>query len=335
MPAALPHLLLQRPARGLDHAALELVPRTVRIDDQAAVGGAPQRREPAPRPPPRPRPRSGIGATVLGAGRSRGRGPGPCRPGRGDSQSQASATSSGRRDRAGPTAATADRPAGSAPAIAASSSMKPRRRTRWAAPPGRAAPRCAPAGAAPGAAHARHRRCRRAERIARSAAAGESRLRRIGRRPGLGRRRGSASCASMLRVRRRSAAALGAPTRFPRSSPPAVPRRRARQQRRHAWPCPAGSKPNSSSRRHCTRMQWPGSAYGDHRGVDGGVVGAVMAVAAGPLGVPHGDRLGRRPSAFARAERSGYTPWVCDQTVRWPSRNSASAQDGAIEAWAT
>ena len=28
-------------------------------------------------------------------------------------------------------------------------------------------------------------------------------------------------------------------------------------------------------------------------------------------------------------------PWPCDHTVRWPSRNSAKAQDGAIEACAT
>ena len=36
-----------------------------------------------------------------------------------------------------------------------------------------------------------------------------------------------------------------------------------------------------------------------------------------------------RPSAAARFLRSGCMPWPCDHTVRWPSRNSASAQDGA------
>src|SRR5438270_6109956 len=36
-----PHALLQGPAGGLDDAALELVDRTVGIDHQARVGGAP------------------------------------------------------------------------------------------------------------------------------------------------------------------------------------------------------------------------------------------------------------------------------------------------------
>ena len=45
-PTRQPHLLLQRPAGGHDHAALELVLRAVRIDHLAAVGDAPHVVEP-------------------------------------------------------------------------------------------------------------------------------------------------------------------------------------------------------------------------------------------------------------------------------------------------
>ena len=36
-----------------------------------------------------------------------------------------------------------------------------------------------------------------------------------------------------------------------------------------------------------------------------------------------------RPSTSARFRRSGCMPCPCERTVRWPSRNSANAQDGA------
>ena len=57
---------------------------------------------------------------------------------------------------------------------------------------------------------------------------------------------------------------------------------------------PTGSKPNSSSRRHCRRIQRLGNAHGDQRRVEGGIVGAVVAVAARAVQVLRGDRLDRQ-----------------------------------------
>ena len=57
---------------------------------------------------------------------------------------------------------------------------------------------------------------------------------------------------------------------------------------------PTGSKPNSSSRRHCRRIAPAGQAQGDQRRVERGIVGAVVAVAAGAVQVPRGDGLDRQ-----------------------------------------
>ena len=58
---------------------------------------------------------------------------------------------------------------------------------------------------------------------------------------------------------------------------------------------PSGSKPNSSSRRHSTRMHWSGTCTRDHRRIHRHVVGTVVAVAAGAVRVPHDDTLRRQP----------------------------------------
>ena len=52
---------------------------------------------------------------------------------------------------------------------------------------------------------------------------------------------------------------------------------------------PNGDDDSSSSRLHCTRIGASRPPHGDESGVEGGVVGAVMAVAAGALPVHDGD----------------------------------------------
>jgi hypothetical protein len=69
-------------------------------------------------------------------------------------------------------------------------------------------------------------------------------------------------------------------------------------------------------------------------GVEGDVVGAVVAVAAGALGVDAADVARLTASALARVARNGKTPWLWVQTVSLPSLNSANAQEGAIAACA-
>ena len=109
---------------------------------------------------------------------------------------------------------------------------------------------------------------------------------------------------------------------------------RARLDASSPWPGRRAPSLNSSSRIHCSRTGRPGGAR-QQRGVERHVVGAVVAVAAGAFGVDAADRAAAACRAPWRGRaRSGKTPWLWVQTVSLPSLNSATAQDGPIEACA-
>ena len=69
---------------------------------------------------------------------------------------------------------------------------------------------------------------------------------------------------------------------------------------------PYGSQPCSCSRIHCTPNRHAGQFARDQRGVGGGIIGAVMAVAAGALDMDQADASPAARAAFRRCPaRSG------------------------------
>ena len=72
---------------------------------------------------------------------------------------------------------------------------------------------------------------------------------------------------------------------------------------------------------------------GDERSVEGGVVGAVVPIAAGTFDVPHGHVLDSELDHVGeRSRRSASTFWLWLHTWRCCSSQCATAADGAIDA---
>ena len=171
-----------------------------------------------------------------------------------------------------------------------------------AARPARAAPRCASAAAAPGGG-----RCASpGNRTAAGRCACRRRHRPPADRSAADRAAASAAPRASACCRRCWAAAHASPTRSPWSSPAAFP---ASSSAARAVTCIAGAERLEAELLlapplHADAMI--GDFARDHRRIHRDVVGAVMAVAAGAMRMPHGDRCPAAcPARWPALSRSG------------------------------